>query len=138
MLFSWFNFIKWNAQNIVNSVRGCERNPSIISTLQNWIGSRGLTIEDTIFVPPVPEDVPALLDNLFKYMNEVYIDPIVVNLAIFHSQFETIHPYRDGNGRVGRALIPIQLGILVQDSTRIKKSYKYLRVYDVFVGKEYY
>ena len=123
---------------LLNSIRGCKRSPGSIRTIQNWIGSSWSTIEDAIFVPPVPEDVPALLDNLFKYMNDVYIDPIFVNLAISHSQFETIHPYRDGNGRVGRALIPIQLGILVQDSTRIKKSYKYLRVYDVFVGKEYY
>ena len=100
---------------LLNSVRGCERSPGSIRTIQNWIGPRGSTIEDAIFVPPVPEDVPVLLDNLFKYMNDAYIDPIFVNLAISHSQFETIHPYRDGNGRVGRALIPIQLALLSED-----------------------
>jgi len=68
-----------------------------------------------MFVPPVPEEVPILLDNLFKYMNDAYIDPIFVNLAISHSQFETIHAYRDGNGRLGRALIPIQLALLTED-----------------------
>lgn len=97
---------------LLNSVRGCERSPGSIRTIQNWIGPRGSTIEDAIFVPPVPEEVPLLLDDLFKYMNDAYIDPIFVNLAISHSQFETIHPYRDGNGRVGRALIPIQLALL--------------------------
>ena len=100
---------------LLNSVRGCEKSPGSVRNIQNWIGPRGATIEDAIFVPPVPEDVPVLLDNLFKYMNDAYIDPIFVNLAISHSQFETIHPYRDGNGRVGRALIPIQLALLSED-----------------------
>lgn len=68
-----------------------------------------------MFVPPIPEEVPILLDNLFKYMNDAYIDPIFVNLAISHSQFETIHAYRDGNGRLGRALISIQLALLTED-----------------------
>ena len=68
-----------------------------------------------MFIPPVPEEVPILLNNLFEYMNNAYIDPIFVNLAIAHAQFETIHPYRDGNGRLGRALIPIQLALLTED-----------------------
>ena len=97
---------------LLNSVRGAEKEPGKIRTTQNWIGIRGSTIEDAIFVPPIPEEVPILLDNLFKYMNDAYIDPVLVNLAISHSQFETIHAYRDGNGRLGRALIPIQLSLL--------------------------
>ena len=56
-----------------------------------------------------------LLDNLFQYMNDRYIDPIFINLAISHSQFESIHAYRDGNGRLGRALIPIETAILTED-----------------------
>ena len=74
---------------LLNSVRGRERSPGSIRTIQNWIGPRGSTIEDAIFVPPVPEEVPVLLDNLFKYMNDAYIDPVFVNLAISHSHFET-------------------------------------------------
>ena len=99
---------------LLNSVRGNEKEPGKIRTVQNWIGPRGCTIDEAIFIPPIPEDVPILLDNLFKYMNDAYIDPIFVNLAISHSQFETIHAYRDGNGRLGRALIPIQLSILTE------------------------
>jgi len=100
---------------LLDSVRGNEKEPGRIRNIQNWIGPKGCTIEEAIFVPPIPEEVPILLDNLFKYMNDAYIDPIFVNLAISHSQFETIHAYRDGNGRLGRALISIQLAALTND-----------------------
>ena len=100
---------------LLNSVRGNEKEPGKIRTIQNWIGPKGCSIEEAIFIPPIPEDVPILLDNLFNYMNDKYIDPLFINLAISHSQFETIHAYRDGNGRLGRALIPIQLANLTQD-----------------------
>lgn len=100
---------------LLDSVRGNEKEPGKIRTIQNWIGPKGCTIEEAIFVPPIPEEVPILLNNLFKYMNDEFIDPIFVNLAISHSQFETIHAYRDGNGRLGRALISIQLAKLTND-----------------------
>lgn len=100
---------------LLNSVRGNEKNPGHIRTTQNWIGPKGCTIEEATFIPPVPEEVPILLENLFEYMNDAYIDPIFINLAISHSQFETIHAYRDGNGRLGRALIPIQLALLTEE-----------------------
>jgi Fic family protein len=73
---------------------------------------RGVGIEGAIFVPPVPESVIELLSNLYEYMNDAFIDPLLINVAISHAQFETIHAYRDGNGRVGRALIPIQMAML--------------------------
>ena len=95
---------------LLNSVRGKIRD------IQNWIGPKGCSINEAIFIPPVPEDVPGLLENLFNYMNDEYIDPIFINLAISHSQFETIHAYRDGNGRLGRALIPLQLASLTKDT----------------------
>jgi len=100
---------------LLDSVRGNEKEPGKIRTIQNWIGPKGCTIEEAIFVPPIPEDVPLLLNNLYNYMNDAYIDPIFVNLAISHAQFQTIHAYRDGNGRLGRALIPIQLARLTSD-----------------------
>ena len=100
---------------LLDSVRGNEKEPGKIRDIQNWIGQKGCTINEAMFVPPIPEEVPILLDNLFKYMNDAYIDPLFVNLAISHSQFETIHAYRDGNGRLGRALIPIQLALLTED-----------------------
>lgn len=97
---------------LLDSVRGNEKNPGKLRQIQNWIGPKGGKKEEAIFVPPIYEEVPILLNNLFKYMNDAYIDPIFINLAISHSQFQTIHPYHDGNGRVGRALIPIQLSLL--------------------------
>ena len=100
---------------LLDSVRGNNKEPGKIRNIQNWIGPKGCTIEEAIFVPPTPEEVPILLDNLFNYMNDLYIDPLFINMAISHSQFETIDAYRDGNGRLGRALIPIQLALFTND-----------------------
>lgn len=100
---------------LLDSVRGNEKEPGHVRNIQNWIGPKGCNINEAIFVPPIPEDVPILLDNLFKYMNNEFIDPLFINMAISHSQFETIHAYRDGNGRLGRALISIQLAKLTND-----------------------
>ncbi len=109
------HFVNHIHKILLDSVRGNEKEPGKIRTIQNWIGPKGCGIEEAIFIPPLPEDVPLLLDNLFKYMNDEFIDPLFVNLAISHSQFETIHAYRDGNGRLGRALISIQLAKLTGD-----------------------
>ncbi len=109
---------------LLDSVRGNEKEPGKLRNIQNWIGPKGCTIEEAIFVPPIPEDVPILLENLFEYMNNAYIDPLFINLAISHSQFETIHAYRDGNGRLGRALIPIQLSLLTEEEPILIELYK--------------
>lgn len=100
---------------LLDSVRGNNKEPGKIRNVQNWIGPKGCTIEEAIFVPPTPEEVPILLDNLFNYMNDLYINPLFINMAISHTQFETIHAYRDGNGRLGRALIPIQLALFTNE-----------------------
>lgn len=97
---------------VLDSVRGSEKTPGQIRTTQNWIGPKGVGIEGATFIPPVPEDVPELLLNLYEYMNDEFIDPLLINVAISHAQFETIHAYKDGNGRLGRALIPIQMALL--------------------------
>lgn len=100
---------------LLKTGRGSNKNPGKIRIKQNYIGPRGCTIEEATFIPPIPEEVPILLDNLFEYMKDQYTDPILINLAISHMQFETIHPYSDGNGRMGRALIPLQLSILKEE-----------------------
>jgi Fic family protein len=83
---------------------------------QNWIGPRPSTpIEEATFVPPPPEAVPELMAALERYINLPNQEPKVVQCALVHYQFETIHPFTDGNGRVGRLLIIlhlIQLGLL--------------------------
>lgn len=97
---------------VLDSVRGSEKTPGQIRMTQNWIGPRGVGIEGATFVSPKPEDVPELLLNLYEYMNDEFIDPLLVNIAVSHAQFETIHAYKDGNGRLGRALIPVQMAML--------------------------
>lgn len=75
-----------------------------LRTTQNWIGGSDYNPLSAAFVPPPPEMVPALLDDLCAFSNEDSL-PAVAQAAIAHAQFETIHPFADGNGRVGRALI---------------------------------
>lgn len=107
-----FEFVNTMHKMLLDSVRGSLKSPGQIRTTQNWIGPRGCTIENATFVPPSPEQVYGLLSNLYEYMNNNFIDPLLINIAISHAQFETIHAYKDGNGRLGRALIPIQLSSL--------------------------
>lgn len=80
----------------------------VVRTEQNWIGGEASSPLDAEFVPPPPEDVPALLDDLAAFVSRDDMPP-VLQAAIAHVQFETIHPFHDGNGRVGRALIHVVL-----------------------------
>ena len=113
---------------ILDSVRGSQRTPGKIRTTQNWIGARGCTIEGATFIPPVPEEVYGLLLNLYEYMNDAFTDPLLVNVALSHMQFETIHAYKDGNGRLGRALIPVQMA-MTDESTPILYMSEILELY---------
>lgn len=112
-----FNIVNLNEMHkiLLKGVRGEDKNPGNIRIIQNYIGPRGLGKEGATFVPPVPEDVPVLLDNLFEYMNNIYDEEPFIKVAISHFQFESIHPYHDGNGRLGRALITLQLAKLKED-----------------------
>ena len=89
--------------------RGRERNPGQTRTSQNWIGPAGCTLTNAAFVPPNVEDMAECLSRLEHFMNESGgIDPII-KAALIHYQFETIHPFLDGNGRLGRLLITLSL-----------------------------
>ncbi len=99
-------------RQLLNSVRGNNKNPGKIREIQNWIGKVGSDLSSATFIPPQPQDVRGLLENLYDYMTDKYIDPKLINVAISHVQFEAIHPYHDGNGRLGRALIPLQMALL--------------------------
>lgn len=100
---------------LLSGVRGKDKSPGEIRSIQNYIGPRGLGKEGATFVPPIPEDVPELLENLMEYMNNMYDDEAFIKVAISHVQFESIHPYKDGNGRMGRALMTLQLAKLKGD-----------------------
>ncbi|GGG17598.1 Fic family protein [Paenibacillus aceti] len=93
-----------------NHVRGSNRSPGDYRTIQNSIGPEGCTIETATYVPPQPQLVDDYMNNLEIYINDPQdqLDELV-RIAIIHAQFETIHPFLDGNGRIGRILIPLYL-----------------------------
>lgn len=93
---------------LLDSVRGLNKGRGRFRTIQNWIGAPGCTIDQAVFVPPDPGRLPECLDNFEKYY---HTDPpdLLVQLSVLHAQFEIIHPFLDGNGRIGRILIPLFL-----------------------------
>ncbi len=89
------------------SGRGSRARPGMLRTVPVWIG-RGGTIENATYVPPPAEEVRGLLDKAIAEAGREDVDPLVA-AALFHARFELVHPFRDGNGRIGRMFVPILL-----------------------------
>lgn len=96
-------------QVLLENVRGAEKGPGEFRWTQNWIGPQGSTLKDARYVPPAPEDMKQAMSDLEKFINDDDdLDPLI-KIALIHYQFETIHPFLDGNGRIGRLLIALFL-----------------------------
>lgn len=116
---------------LMEGVRGQEKSPGEFRYSQNWIGGQGSTIRNARYIPPNPEDMQTAMSDLEKYMNgDDSLDPLI-QAALIHYQFETTHPFLDGNGRVGRLLITLFLmekGILSHPALYISYFLKMNRI----------
>ena len=90
---------------LMEGVRGQEKSPGEFRASQNWIGAAGSTLKTARYIPPRPEDMVEAMSDLEKYIHAEGPLDVLIQAALIHYQFETIHPFLDGNGRVGRLLI---------------------------------
>ena len=121
-------------EKLLQGVRGANRTPGEFRRSQNWIGPANCTLATATFVPPPMHDMQEALANLEKFLHDEKTYPTLIQCGLAHAQFETIHPFLDGNGRVGRLLITFllcQRGIL-------KFPLLYLSHYLKFHRAEYY
>jgi len=95
-------------KELMNSVRGANKQPGKFRNIQNWIGKPGTPIEQATFIPPDPTVLQDHLQLFEKYIRSDDSD-ILIQSAVIHAQFEILHPFLDGNGRIGRLLIPLFL-----------------------------
>ena len=94
---------------LLQSVRGSLLTPGELRTTQNWIGPAGCTLNEAVFVPSPPQQVGQDMAQLEEFIHNDTSLPLLIKIGLVHAQFETIHPFRDGNGRVGRLLITFLL-----------------------------
>jgi Fic family protein len=96
-------------ERLLRGVRGSRMTPGELRTSQNWIGPGGCTLAEATFIPPPPDEAPKALGNLERFLHSQSELPLLIQIGLAHAQFETIHPFLDGNGRVGRLLITFLL-----------------------------
>ena len=94
---------------LLTNVRGFHLTPGEIRRSQNWIGPSGCNLAEATFVPPPPHIVPKALGELERFLHQNDATPLLIKIGLAHAHFETIHPFLDGNGRIGRLLITLLL-----------------------------
>jgi Fic family protein len=121
-------------QVLLDGVRGTHKDPGEFRRSQNWIGPQGCTLTTATFVPPSVPDMETALSDLEKFLHDRTAVPLTIQCALVHLQFETIHPFLDGNGRVGRLLI----ALLMHERSVLKQPLLYLSLYLKRNRVEYY
>lgn len=119
---------------LLEGVRGSERSPGDFRTTQNWIGAAGSTIATAAFVPPPPYEMMTAMGDLESYFHDENSIPPLIKIGLIHAQFEAIHPFLDGNGRMGRLLITFWLC----QQELLSKPLLYLSYYFKMNKMEYY
>lgn len=119
---------------LMQGVRGGRLTPGELRTSQNWIGPGGCTLANATFVPPPPHEVPGALSDLERFLHDGAGLPPLIQVGLAHARFETIHPFLDGNGRVGRLLITF----LLTEKRLLSKPVLYLSHYIKQHRSEYY
>ena len=119
---------------LLEGVRGSNLTPGELRTSQNWIGPRGCTLVEATFVPPPPHEIQQALTDLERFLHADVQLPLLIKIGLAHAQFETIHPFLDGNGRVGRLLITF----LLCEREVLLKPVLYLSHYFKRFRQEYY
>jgi Fic family protein len=119
---------------LLRGVRGGEREPGEFRRSQNWIGPPGCTLADATFIPPPPDEAVKALGDLERFLHDRSPMPLLVKTALVHVQFETVHPFLDGNGRVGRLLVTFLLCV----NGALRRPTLYLSYYLKARRQEYY
>lgn len=121
-------------ERLMANTRGQEYSPGEFRRSQNWIGPQGSTLATARFVPPAPDDMKVALANLELFLHDERPMPFLLKVGLAHAQFETIHPFLDGNGRIGRLLITF----LLCEKEILSRPLLYLSYYFKLHRAEYY
>ena len=119
---------------LMDGVRGEHKAPGEFRRTQNWIGPQGSTLSNATFVPPPVPEMTVALERLERFMHDRDSLPLTVQCALIHAQFETIHPFLDGNGRLGRLLVPL----LLQERGALQRPLLYISLFLKRNRHEYY